>query len=35
MLLVQGDSDNYDQLLGVLHHNERLAPDEVALLVVG
>ncbi|KAM7523936.1 hypothetical protein LguiA_013838 [Lonicera macranthoides] len=28
-----GDSDNYDQLLGVLHHNERLAPDEVALLV--
>ncbi|XP_034683124.1 RNA polymerase I-specific transcription initiation factor rrn3 [Vitis riparia] len=28
-----GDSDSYDQLIGVLHHKERLAPDEVALLV--
>ncbi|CAK9139372.1 unnamed protein product [Ilex paraguariensis] len=28
-----GDTDNYNQLVGVLHHSERLAPDEVALLV--
>ncbi|KAG2668338.1 hypothetical protein I3760_15G155300 [Carya illinoinensis] len=28
-----GDSDSYDQLVGVMHHNERLAPEEVALLV--
>lgn len=35
MLPSQGDSDSYDQLIGVLHHKEHLAPDEVALLVVG
>ncbi|KAF2312528.1 hypothetical protein GH714_034964 [Hevea brasiliensis] len=28
-----GDSDSYHQLVGVMHHSERLAPDEVALLV--
>ncbi|KAK9279483.1 hypothetical protein L1049_013162 [Liquidambar formosana] len=28
-----GDSDSYDQLVGVMHHTRRLAPDEVALLV--
>ncbi|KAA8547617.1 hypothetical protein F0562_004046 [Nyssa sinensis] len=28
-----GDSDSYDQLIGVMFHNERLTPEEVALLV--
>ncbi|XP_057997296.1 uncharacterized protein LOC110645367 isoform X2 [Hevea brasiliensis] len=28
-----GDSDSYHQLVGVMHHSQRLAPDEVALLV--
>ncbi|KAE8010774.1 hypothetical protein FH972_007110 [Carpinus fangiana] len=28
-----GDSDSYNQLVGVMHHAERLAPEEVALLV--
>ncbi|KAF5745539.1 RNA polymerase I-specific transcription initiation factor rrn3 [Tripterygium wilfordii] len=28
-----GDRENYDHLVGVLHHKERRAPDEVALLV--
>ncbi|KAK9285008.1 hypothetical protein L1049_024190 [Liquidambar formosana] len=28
-----GNSDSYDQLIGVMHHTEHLAPDEVALLV--
>lgn len=27
-----GDSDSYNQLVGVMHHSGRLAPDEVALL---
>ncbi|KAJ8447759.1 hypothetical protein Cgig2_015122 [Carnegiea gigantea] len=28
-----GDNDNYSQLVGLLHYNERLKADEVALLV--
>ncbi|KAL7223677.1 hypothetical protein ACSBR1_025180 [Camellia fascicularis] len=28
-----GDGDSYNQLIGVIHHREYLAPDEVALLV--
>ncbi|GLT53358.1 hypothetical protein SLA2020_266360 [Shorea laevis] len=28
-----GDSDSYNQLVGVMHHSDRLAPEEVALLV--
>ncbi|KAL1829201.1 hypothetical protein DCAR_0208522 [Daucus carota subsp. sativus] len=28
-----GQSDSYHDLLGVLHHTERLTPDEVAMLV--
>lgn len=28
-----GQSDSYHELIGVLHHTERLAPDEVAMLV--
>lgn len=28
-----GDSESYDELIGVMHHRERLSPDEVALLV--
>uniref|UniRef100_A0A2P2LI32 Uncharacterized protein MANES_11G091200 n=1 Tax=Rhizophora mucronata TaxID=61149 RepID=A0A2P2LI32_RHIMU len=36
LLSVQlGNSDSYHQLVGVMHHSERLALDEVALLVVG
>ncbi|KAJ8448931.1 hypothetical protein Cgig2_030787 [Carnegiea gigantea] len=30
---LQGDNDNYSQLVGLLHYNERLKADEVALLV--
>lgn len=30
---LQGDPDKYEQLIGVMHHNERLVPEEVALLV--
>ncbi|KAL3527319.1 hypothetical protein ACH5RR_011975 [Cinchona calisaya] len=30
---LEGDCDNYNQLVGVMHHSERLLPDEVALLV--
>ena len=33
--LQQGDCDSYNQLVGVMHHSKGLAPDEVALLVVG
>ncbi|KAF4401506.1 hypothetical protein G4B88_001700 [Cannabis sativa] len=29
----KGDSDKYNQLVAVMHHRGRLAPDEVALLV--
>ncbi|XP_043713609.1 RNA polymerase I-specific transcription initiation factor RRN3-like isoform X2 [Telopea speciosissima] len=29
----QGDTDRYNQLIGVMHYTEGLAPDEVALLV--
>ncbi|KAI4327870.1 hypothetical protein L6164_020282 [Bauhinia variegata] len=32
-LAEQGNRDNYDELVGLLHHKERLSPDEVALLV--
>ncbi|XP_023007143.1 RNA polymerase I-specific transcription initiation factor RRN3-like [Cucurbita maxima] len=28
-----GNTDGYNQLVGVIHHRERLSPDEVALLV--
>ncbi|XP_030535855.1 RNA polymerase I-specific transcription initiation factor rrn3 isoform X2 [Rhodamnia argentea] len=28
-----GDSESYDELIGVMHHRERLSPDEVAMLV--
>ncbi|KAG5534461.1 hypothetical protein RHGRI_022558 [Rhododendron griersonianum] len=28
-----GDRENYEQLIGVIHHTKNLAPDEVALLV--
>ncbi|KAL0547829.1 hypothetical protein IC582_012258 [Cucumis melo] len=28
-----GDTDGYNQLVGVIHHRDRLSPDEVALLV--
>lgn len=28
-----GECDSYHELIGVLHHTERLAPDEVAMLV--
>lgn len=28
-----GQSDSYHELIGVLHHTERLSPDEVAMLV--
>ncbi|XAR73363.1 hypothetical protein NMG60_11007310 [Bertholletia excelsa] len=31
--VTQGDSESYNQLIGVIHHKEWLAPDEVALLV--
>ncbi|XP_042486745.1 RNA polymerase I-specific transcription initiation factor RRN3 [Macadamia integrifolia] len=31
--VAQGDTDRYNQLIGVMHHSEGLAPDEVALLV--
>ena len=31
---IQGDNDNYSQLVGLLHYNEHLKADEVALLVV-
>ncbi|KAL8545574.1 hypothetical protein ACS0TY_005640 [Phlomoides rotata] len=30
---VQGDCDFYNQLVAVIHHKERLSPEEVALLV--
>ncbi|KAL3525146.1 hypothetical protein ACH5RR_013518 [Cinchona calisaya] len=30
---LEGDSDSYNQLVGVMHHSERLLPEEVALLV--
>ncbi|KAL3623498.1 hypothetical protein CASFOL_032314 [Castilleja foliolosa] len=30
---VQGNSDFYNQLVSVIHHNERLGADEAALLV--
>ncbi|KAL2534336.1 RNA polymerase I specific transcription initiation factor RRN3 protein [Abeliophyllum distichum] len=30
---VQGDRDFYNQLVAVMHHKERLVPEEVALLV--
>ncbi|KAI5683905.1 hypothetical protein M9H77_05133 [Catharanthus roseus] len=30
---LEGDTDGYHQLVGVMHHNERLLPEEVALLV--
>ncbi|MCE5166425.1 hypothetical protein HAX54_019246, partial [Datura stramonium] len=30
---LQGDPDRYEQLIGVMHHSERLVPEEVALLV--
>ncbi|KAJ8545137.1 hypothetical protein K7X08_017720 [Anisodus acutangulus] len=30
---LQGDPDLYEQLRGVIHHNEGLVPEEVALLV--
>lgn len=30
---IEGDRDSYNQLVGVMHHNERLLPEEVALLV--
>lgn len=33
--LQQGDCDSYNQLVGVMHHSKGLAPDDVALLVVG
>ncbi|KAJ8764151.1 hypothetical protein K2173_005063 [Erythroxylum novogranatense] len=34
LVLVQsGDSESYHQLVGVMHHSQRLAADEVALLV--
>lgn len=32
-LVPSGDTGHYDELIGVLHHNQRLGPDEVALLV--
>ncbi|XP_023750068.1 RNA polymerase I-specific transcription initiation factor rrn3 [Lactuca sativa] len=28
-----GDTDEYDQIIGNMHHNVRLVPDEVAMLV--
>lgn len=28
-----GDSESYDELIGVMHHRERLSPDDVAMLV--
>ncbi|XP_038896673.1 RNA polymerase I-specific transcription initiation factor RRN3-like [Benincasa hispida] len=28
-----GDNDGYNQLIGVIHHKDRLSPDEIALLV--
>jgi hypothetical protein len=31
----QGDRSSYHQLVGVLHHRDRSAPDKVALLLVG
>ncbi|KAL2534370.1 RNA polymerase I-specific transcription initiation factor RRN3 [Abeliophyllum distichum] len=31
---VQGDRDFYNQLVAVMHHKERLVPEEVALLVL-
>lgn len=30
---LEGDNDSYNQLVGVLHHSERLLSEEVALLV--
>ncbi|KAL2533253.1 RNA polymerase I specific transcription initiation factor RRN3 protein [Abeliophyllum distichum] len=30
---VQGDCDSYNQLVAVIHHKERLVPEEVALLM--
>ncbi|XP_022740014.1 RNA polymerase I-specific transcription initiation factor RRN3 isoform X1 [Durio zibethinus] len=30
--LLSGDSNSYNQLVGVMHHSKQLAPDEVALL---
>uniref|UniRef100_A0A5B6ZC63 Putative RNA polymerase I-specific transcription initiation factor rrn3 n=1 Tax=Davidia involucrata TaxID=16924 RepID=A0A5B6ZC63_DAVIN len=32
-LVPLGDSDSYNQLIGVMHHTKGLTPDEVALLV--
>lgn len=32
--MFQGDTDEYDQIIGNMHHNVRLVPDEVAMLVV-
>ncbi|XP_059623369.1 RNA polymerase I-specific transcription initiation factor rrn3 isoform X2 [Cornus florida] len=32
-LVTLGDSNSYNQLIGVIHHTEHLTPDEVALLV--
>ncbi|KAI7725992.1 hypothetical protein M8C21_015247, partial [Ambrosia artemisiifolia] len=29
----QGNTEEYDQLIGNMHHTERLVPDEVAMLV--
>ncbi|XAR58079.1 hypothetical protein NMG60_11026458 [Bertholletia excelsa] len=31
--VTKGDSEGYNQLIGLIHHKERLTPDEVALLV--
>ncbi|KAJ0681446.1 putative RNA polymerase I specific transcription initiation factor RRN3 [Helianthus annuus] len=31
--VLEGDTDEYDQLIGNMHHTERLVPDEVAMLV--
>ncbi|KAJ7953988.1 RNA polymerase I-specific transcription initiation factor RRN3 [Quillaja saponaria] len=31
--VILGNSDSYDELVGVLHHKERLSADEVAMLV--
>ncbi|XP_019179737.1 PREDICTED: RNA polymerase I-specific transcription initiation factor RRN3-like [Ipomoea nil] len=30
---IQGDMDNYSQLVGVINHDQHLSPEEVALLV--
>ena len=34
MTCFQGDTDDYEHIIGNMYNNTRLSPDEVAMLVV-